>query len=260
MKTKIHPTAIVEDGARLGADVTVGPYAHVGRDVRLGDGVTVGQGAIVDGHTTVGAEAQLYPYALVGLKTQDLKYVEGSTSYVEIGARSVIREFTTVHLGTKDGERTVIGSDCLIMAYCHAAHGVVIGDHVIMSNNAQLAGDVRVDDYAIIGGMAGTHQFTHIGRHSMVGGMSKVRQDVPPYMLCDMVDGYLKAIGPNVVGLTRRGFPKDVIQALKEAFRFLYRDGLNRTQALERVENDVEPFDEIRELVAFYRNSTRGVC
>ena len=258
--TKIHQTAIVEDGATLGADVEIGPYAHVGRDVKLGDGVSVGQGAIVDGHTTVGEKTQIYPYALVGMKTQDLKYVEGSTSYVEIGARSVIREFTTVHLGTKDGEKTIIGSDCLIMAYCHAAHGVVIADHVIMSNNAQLAGDVHVDEYAIIGGMAGTHQFTHIGKHCMVGGMSKVRQDVPPYMLCDMVDGYLKAIGPNVVGLTRRGFPKDVIQALKEAFRFIYRDGLNRSQALDRVENDVEPFPEIKELVAFYRNSERGVC
>jgi UDP-N-acetylglucosamine acyltransferase len=112
----------------------------------------------------------------------------------------------------------------------------------------------------IIGGMAGTHQFTHIGRHCMVGGMSKVRQDVPPYMLCDMVDGYLKAVGPNVVGLTRRGFAKDVIQALKEAYRFIYRDGLNRSQALERVENEIEPFDEIKELVAFYRNSQRGVA
>ena len=257
---KIHQTAIVEDGAVIGEGVEIGPYAHVGRDVRLGAGTTVGQGAIVDGHTTTGEKCQIFPYALIGMKTQDLKYIEGSVSYVEIGDRSVIREFTTVHLGTKDGEKTVIGKDCLIMAYCHAAHGVVIGDNVIMSNNAQLAGDVHVDDHAIIGGMAGTHQFTHIGRHSMVGGMSKVRQDVPPFMLCDMVDGYLKAVGPNVVGLTRRGFPKDVIQALKEAFRFLYRDGLNRTQALERVENDIEQFDEIKELVAFYRTSTRGVC
>ena len=257
---KIHQTAIVEDGAVIGEGVEIGPYAHVGRDVRLGAGTTVGQGAIVDGHTTIGEKCQIFPYALIGMKTQDLKYIEGSVSYAEIGDRSVIREFTTVHLGTKDGEKTVIGKDCLIMAYCHAAHGVVIGDNVIMSNNAQLAGDVHVDDHAIIGGMAGTHQFTHIGRHSMVGGMSKVRQDVPPFMLCDMVDGYLKAVGPNVVGLTRRGFPKDVIQALKEAFRFLYRDGLNRTQALERVENDIEQFDEIKELVAFYRTSTRGVC
>lgn len=257
---KIHPTAIVEDGARLGADVEVGPYAHVGPHVRLGDGTTVGQGAIVDGHTTVGSKCQIFPYALVGMKTQDLKYREGSVSYVEIGDRTVIREFATVHLGTADGEKTVIGDDCLFMAYCHAAHGVVLGNHVICSNTVQLAGDVHLQDYVIVGGCAASHQFCTVGRHAMVGGMCKIRQDVPPYMLCDMVGGAMKVIGPNVVGLTRRGFPKDVIQALKEAFRFLYRDGLNRTQALERVENDVEPLDEIRELVAFYRHSTRGVC
>ena len=258
--SKIHPTAIVEDGARLGADVTVGPYAHIGPHVTLGDGTSVGQGAIVDGHTTVGAQCQIFPYALIGMKTQDLKYKEGSVSYVEIGDRTVIREFATVHLGTADGEKTVIGSDCLFMAYCHAAHGVVLGNHVICSNTVQLAGDVHLQDYVIVGGCAASHQFCTVGRHAMVGGMCKIRQDVPPYMLCDMVDGSMRAIGPNVVGLTRRGFPKDVIQALKEAFRFIYRDGLNRTQALERVENDVEPFDEIKELVAFYRHSTRGVC
>ena len=258
--TKIHPTAIVEDGAQLGADVEVGPYAHIGPYVKLGDGTSVGQGAIVDGHTTIGTRCQIFPYALIGMKTQDLKYKEGSVSYVEIGDRTVIREFATVHLGTADGEKTVIGSDCLFMAYCHAAHGVILGNHVICSNTVQLAGDVHLQDYVIVGGCAASHQFCTVGRHAMVGGMCKIRQDVPPYMLCDMVEGSMKAIGPNVVGLTRRGFSKDVIQALKEAFRFIYRDGLNRTQALERVENDVEPFDEIKELVAFYRHSTRGVC
>ena len=258
--TKIHPTAIVEDGAQLGADVEIGPYAHIGPYVKLGDGTSVGQGAIVDGHTTIGTRCQIFPYALIGMKTQDLKYVEGSTSYVEIGARTVIREFATVHLGTKDGEKTVIGSDCLFMAYCHAAHGVVIGDHVICSNSVQLAGDVHIQDWAIIGGCAASHQFCSIGRHAMVGGMSKIRQDFPPFMLGDMVEGSLKVIGPNVVGLNRRGFPKDVIAALKEAFRFIYHSGLNRSQALERVENDVEPFDEVKELVQFYRHSTRGVC
>ncbi len=257
---KIHPTAIVEDGAVLGADVEVGPYAHVGRYVRLGAGTTVGQGAIVDGHTTVGERCQVFPYACVGMKTQDLKYKEGSTSYVEIGDRTVIREFATVHLGTADGEKTVIGSDCLFMCYCHAAHGVVLGDHVICSNCVQLAGDVHLQDWVIVGGCAASHQFCTIGTHAMVGGMSKIRQDVPPYMLSDMAEGSMKVIGPNVVGLTRRGFPKDVIQALKEAHRFIYREGLNRSQALERVENDIEQFDEVKALVAFYRNSTRGVC
>ena len=257
---KIHQTAIVEEGAMLGEGVEIGAYARIGANVKIGSGTTVQQGAIIDGHTTIGEGCQIFPYALIGMKTQDLKYTEGSVSYVEIGDRTVIREFATVHLGTKDGEKTIIGSDCLFMAYCHAAHGVVLGNHVICSNSVQLAGDVHVDDYAIIGGMAGVHQFCHVGKHAMVGGMAKVRQDIPPFMLCDTQEGTLRAIGPNIVGLTRRGFPREVCSALKEAFRFLYREGLNRSQALDRVENDVEPFNEIKELVAFYRNSTRGVC
>ncbi|MBQ5530805.1 MAG: acyl-ACP--UDP-N-acetylglucosamine O-acyltransferase [Kiritimatiellae bacterium] len=174
---KIHPTAIVEDGAKLGEDVEIGPCAHIGPYVSLGDGTTVGQGAIIDGHTKIGSKCQIFPYALIGMKTQDLKYREGSVSYVEIGDRTVIREFATVHLGTADGEKTVIGSDCLFMAYCHAAHGCILGDHVICSNCVQLAGDVHIEDWAIIGGCAAAHQFCTVGRHSMTGGMSKIRQD-----------------------------------------------------------------------------------
>ena len=257
---KIHPTAIVEDGAALGADVEIGPYAHVGANVRIGDGTRIAQGAIIDGHTTIGTMCQVFPYACIGMKTQDLKYKDGSVSYVEIGDRTVIREFATVHLGTADGEKTVIGSDCLFMCYCHAAHGVILGDHCICSNSVQLAGDVHLQDWAIVGGCAAAHQFCTVGRHAMVGGMTKIRQDAPPYMLTDMVDGSMKVIGVNAVGLSRRGFAREVVQALKEAHRFLYRDGLNRSQALDRVENDVEQFDEIRELVAFYRNSSRGVA
>jgi UDP-N-acetylglucosamine acyltransferase len=257
---KIHPTAIVEDGAVLGADVEIGPYAHIGANVKLGDGVSVAQGAIIDGHTVIGSRSQIFPYALIGMKTQDLKYQEGSVSYVEIGERTVIREFATVHLGTADGEKTVIGDDCLFMAYCHAAHGVILGNHVICSNSVQLAGDVHLDDWAIVGGCAAAHQFCNVGRHAMVGGMSKIRQDFPPFMLGDMVEGSLKVIGPNVVGLKRRGFSNDVIAALKEAFRFIYHSGMNRSQALERVENDVEQYDEVKELVKFYRDSARGVC
>jgi UDP-N-acetylglucosamine acyltransferase len=258
--SKIHPTAMIEDGAVLGADVEVAAYARIGRDVKLGDGVSVGQGAIIDGHTTIGERAQIFPYALIGMKTQDLKYREGSVSYVEIGARTVIREFATVHLGTADGEKTVIGDDCLFMAYCHAAHGVVLGNHVICSNSVQLAGDVHLQDYAIVGGCSASHQFCTVGCHAMVGGMTKIRQDVPPYMLCDMVDGAMKVIGVNVVGLQRRGFAREVITELKEAHRLIYREGLNRSQALERVENDIDQSDEVKTLVKFYRNSQRGVA
>lgn len=258
--SNIHPTAIVEDGAILGNDVEIGAYVHIGKDVKIGDGTRVMQGAIIDGHVTIGNEAQIFPYALIGMKTQDLKYKEGSVSYVEIGNRSVIREFATVHLGTADGEKTIIGDDCLFMAYCHAAHGVILGNHVICSNSVQLAGDVHLEDYAIVGGCSASHQFCTVGRHAMVGGMCKIRQDIPPFMLCDMVEGTMKVIGVNIVGLTRRGFSKDVIVALKDAHRFLYREGLNRTQALDRVENDVEQVEEVKALVKFYRNSQRGVA
>ncbi len=256
---KIHPTAIVEDGAILGADVEIGPYAHIGAHVKIGDGTVIRQGAIIDGHTTIGSETQIYPYALIGMKTQDLKYQEGSTSYVEIGNRTVLREFVTVHLGTADGEKTIIGDDCLFMAYCHAAHGVILGNHCICSNSVQLAGDVHIQDWAIVGGCSASHQFCTVGTHAMVGGMTKIRQDFPPYMLGDMVDGSMKIIGPNVVGLTRRGFSREVIHALKDAHRLIYREGLNRSQALDRVENDIEQLPEIKTLVAFYRNSQRGV-
>ncbi len=257
---KIHPTAIVEDGALLGADVEIGAYAHLGANVKIGDGTRVMQGAIIDGHTTIGSQSQIFPYACIGMKTQDLKYQEGSTSFVEIGSRTVIREFATVHLGTADGEKTIIGDDCLFMAYCHAAHGVILGNHCICSNSVQLAGDVHLQDWAIVGGCSAAHQFCTVGAHAMVGGMVKIRQDFPPFMLGDMVDGSTKIIGPNVVGLTRRGFSRDVIHALKDAHRLIYREGLNRTQALDRVEHDIESFDEIKQLVAFYRNSQRGVA
>jgi len=255
----IHPTAIVEDGARLGADVEIGPYVHVGKDVVIGDGTVVRQGAILDGHTTVGSQCQIFPYACIGMKTQDLKYQEGSVSYVEIGDRTVIREFATVHLGTADGEKTIIGRDCLFMCYCHAAHGVIMGDHVICSNSVQLAGDVHLEDYAIVGGVSAVHQFCTIGRHAMVGGCSRVTKDVPPFMLCGSSDGELRVVGPNAVGLTRRGFTKECVTVLREASRILYHEGLNRSQALARIEQDIPKTDEIRYLLDFYRHSERGV-
>ena len=255
----IHPTAIVEDGAKLGADVEIGPYAHVGRDVVIGDGTVVKQGAIVDGHTTVGVQCQIFPYACIGMKTQDLKYQDGSVSYVEIGDRTVIREFATVHLGTADGEKTVIGSDCLFMCYCHAAHGVVLGDHVICSNGVQLAGDVHLQDWAIVGGCTAVHQFCTVGRHAMVGGCSRVVKDVPPFMLCGPSEDSIRVVGPNVVGLTRRGFSKEAVAALDKAARTLYRKGLNRSQALAALEGEAGLTDEVKELLAFFRNSQRGV-
>jgi UDP-N-acetylglucosamine acyltransferase len=255
----IHPTAIVDAKAELAADVEVGPYAIVGPDVRIGEGVVLQAHAYVAGHTTIGKKCDVFPFACVGMKTQDLKYKEGDVTYVEIGDGTVLREFSTVHLGTKPGEVTRVGEGCLIMAYCHVAHGCKIGNDVIMSNGATLAGEVTVEDHAIIGGMTGIHQFCRVGMYAMVGGAAKVRQDCPPYMLTESIAGETRVAGPNIVGLQRRGFSAEVRAALKEAYRLLYREGLNRSQAMERIKYEIESLPEIQRLVQFYAESQRGV-
>lgn len=255
----IHSTAIVDPKAQLASDVEVGPYAIIGPDVKIGAGTVVQAHAYVSGHTTIGQKCEIFPFACVGMKTQDLKYKDGDITYVEVGDRTVLREFSTVHLGTKPGEVTKVGSGCLIMAYCHIAHGCKVGNEVIMSNVATLAGEVTVEDHAILGGMAGIHQFCRIGAYAMVGGATKVRQDCPPYMLVESTGGDTRVAGPNIVGLQRSGFPAEVRSALKEAYRLLYREGLNRSQALERIKYEVEDFPEIQKLVQFYADSQRGV-
>ncbi|MCL1887932.1 MAG: acyl-ACP--UDP-N-acetylglucosamine O-acyltransferase [Kiritimatiellaeota bacterium] len=252
----IHPTAIIHPGAQLGENVTVGPYCVIGPNVKIGDGTTLISHAVVDGHATVGKRCEIYPFACVGMKTQDLKYA-GGTTCLEIGDETVIREYTNIHLGTKDGEATRVGSHCLIMSHCHIAHGCVVGNHVIMSSAAMIAGEVVVEDMAILGGKCGVHQFCRIGTMSMVGGMASVTQDIPPYMLIDGNPAAVRA--PNIVGLQRRGFSPEARSAIKDAFRLLYREGLNRTQALERIQYEVADLPEIRHLTGFFKASQRGV-
>jgi len=255
----IHPSAIVDTKAQLADDVEVGPYAIIGPDVKIGEGTVVQAHAYLSGHTTIGKRCEIFPFACVGTKTQDLKYHEGDITYVEVGDETVLREFSTVHLGTKPGEVTRVGRHCLIMAYCHIAHGCVVGNHVIMSNVATLAGEVTIEDYAILGGMAGIHQFCRVGTHAMVGGATKIRQDCPPFMVVDSVGSEVRVVGPNIVGLQRCGFSAEVRSALKEAYKLIYREGLNRTQALERIKYEVADFPEVKTLVEFYHDSTRGV-
>jgi len=255
----IHATAIVDPQAELAADVEVGPYAIVGPHAKIGAGTVLQAHAYISGHTTLGQKCQVFPFACVGMKSQDLKYQEGDITYAEIGDNTVLREFSTIHLGTKPGEVTKVGSNCLIMAYCHVAHGCRVGNHVIMSNLASLAGEVQVEDYAIIGGMTGAHQFCRIGIHAMVGGFTKVRQDCPPYMITETASAETRVLGPNIVGMQRRGFSQEVRAALKDAYRLLYREGLNRGQALERIRYEIEQLPEIVNLVNFYTESQRGV-
>jgi UDP-N-acetylglucosamine acyltransferase len=257
--SKIHPTAIVDPKAELAEDVKVGAYAMIGPHVKIGAGTVVRQHANVEGYTTLGEKCEVFPFACIGMKCQDLKYVDGDITYAEIGDRTVLREYSTVHLGTKPGEITKVGSDCLIMAYCHIAHGCKVGEHVIMSNLGTLAGEVTVEEYAIIGGVSAIHQFCRIGAHSMVAGGSKVRQDCAPFMLTDASNEVVKVLGPNIVGLKLRGYGAEVRSALKEAYRTIYREGLNRTQALDKIKYEMTETPELKMLIEFYQTSKRGV-
>lgn len=252
--SKIHSTAIIEDGAKIGEDVEIGPYAVIGPEVVLGNRVKIHGHAMVSGSTILHDEAQVFPFAHIGGKTQDLKFAEGNKTYVEVGERTVLREYVTVNCGTSDGESTVIGKDCLLMAYCHVAHGCVLGNRVIISNSTQLAGEVTVEDYATISGLCGFHQFTRVGRYCMVAAASAIKQDVLPYMI---TEGSV-ARGLNIVRLTRCGFSEASVKALKEAYRILCRSGLNVSQAIEAIKNDVEQTEEVANLVEFVSSSKRG--
>ena len=259
MSTLIHPLSVVDPKAQLGENVEIGPFCVVGPDARIGDGTRLISNAFVDGHTTLGRDCVVHPHARLGGPTQDLKY-NGGTTYVEIGDRTVLRECVTVNCGTRDGEVTRIGSDCLIMAYCHAAHGVVLGNGVIVSNATQFAGEVMVEDKAVISGLVGFHQFVRVGTMAMVGGTLKITQDVPPYMIIEGDAGRGTFVaGINKVGLERRGVPEETRTVLQKAHRLLCRSGLNVSAALERIDAELPQIPEILHLTEFYRTTKRGV-
>ncbi len=256
MGVSIHPQAVVQPGAELGADVTIGPFCVVGPNVRLGDRTTLRSHVSVDGHTTMGAGCEVWPFASVGGKTQDLKYKGGAPRLV-VGENTVIRECATLNCATFDGGETRVGSKCLIMAYCHVAHDCLVGDRVVMANNATLAGHVIIEDDAIIGGLTGVHQFVRVGRMSILGGFTKAVKDVPPFMMAD--GDPLKIFGPNKVGLERHGVSPETQQALKEAYKIVFRMDLTTDKALERIEAELAPAPEIRHFVEFIRKSERGI-
>lgn len=256
MGASIHPLAVVEPGAELGADVAIGPFCRVGPHVRLGDRVNLRSHANVEGHTTLDAGCEVWPFASVGGKTQDLKYKGGAPRLV-VGENTVIRECATLNCATYDGGETRVGSKCLIMAYCHVAHDCLVGNRVIMANNATLAGHIVVEDDAIIGGLTAVHQFVRIGRMSIVGGCARVLKDVPPYMMAS--DNELKVYGPNKVGLERHGVAPETQQALKQAYKIVFRTDLTVAKALERIEAELPPAPEIRNFVEFIRGSERGI-
>ena len=256
-EAQIHPTAIIEDGAKIAAGVKIGPYSVIGSNVEIGEDTIVGPHVVITGWTKIGRECHIYQGASIGEEPQDLKF-KGEKSYTSIGDRTVIREGTTIHRATGEGEETRIGNDCLLMALTHVAHNCVIGNRVIMSNVASLAGHAVVEDRAVIGGMTGVHQFVKIGRNAMIGGMSRLTQDVVPYTI--VAGQPAKVAGLNSVGISRAGIELSARRSLKQAYRILYRSGLSLQKAVEIIEQEVAPCEEVDHLLRFLRNADRGIC
>jgi UDP-N-acetylglucosamine acyltransferase len=251
----IHSSAIIHLKAQIASGCEIGPFCVIGEHVTLGDNCKLHSHVVIDGHTSLGRDNQVFPFASLGLRTQDLKWKGGNTR-LEIGDRNTIRECVTIHSATGDGEATIIGSDNNILAGSHIGHNVVMGNRVIVSM-AALAGHVVVEDFALLGGLSAVHQFCRIGRMSMIAGCSKVVQDVPPFMIVDGNPAETRTI--NKIGLERNGVSEEAQTALRQAYKILFREELSGPNALARIENEVPPLPEIKHLVEFIRASERGI-
>jgi UDP-N-acetylglucosamine acyltransferase len=255
----IHPTAIVHSKARLGQGVNVGPYCVIGADVVLGDRVRLMSHVVVEGRTTIGADTVVFPFASLGQVPQDLKY-KGEPATLEIGARNRIRENVTMNIGTEGGGMvTRVGDDGLFMVGAHVAHDCILGNHVIMANNATLGGHVTLGDFAIIGGISAVHQFVRIGAHVMVGGMTGVEQDVIPF---GMVTGDRARLGGlNLIGMERRGVPREDIQEVRSAYKMMFADKGTLAERMEEASKAFPANQYVRQIVEFARaKSSRGLC
>src|SRR5438874_248978 len=253
---QIHPTAIVDPGATIGAGTVVGPYCVIHADVVLGANCWLQHHVTLCGPMRSGAQNKFYAYSSIGQQTQDLKYA-GEPTYLEIGNENTFREFVTVNRSTMSDGKTRIGSRGNFLAYSHIGHDCVVGNEVVFSNNGTLAGHVEVGDNAVMGGLTAVHQFCRIGRFAITGGCSKIVQVVPPFMIADGNPAEIR--GVNLVGLERKNYPADKVKPIKEAFRLVYRSKYNTAQALEAVRKELPQNDEIREIVEFIETSERGI-
>jgi UDP-N-acetylglucosamine acyltransferase len=256
MPSEVHPTAIIDPSAKLGADIYVGPYCIIGAGVELGDGCWLQHHVTIMGPSKIGARNKFWAYGSIGQQTQDLKYA-GEPTYLTIGDDNEFREFCTVHRATLVGQKTSIGSHNHFLSYVHIAHDCQVGDHVIFSNNGTLAGHVVVEDHVILGGLSAVHQFCRLGKHSFIGGCAKITQDVLPFTIADGNPG--RARGLNLVGMRRAGFDDAAIKAINSAYRTLYRKGLNTSQALEVLHSKEAMSDEVAALAEFVEASQRGI-
>lgn len=253
----IHPSSIIEEGAVIGARVHIGPFCYIGVNVEIGEGTVLKSHVVVNGHTRIGKDNIITQFASIGEVNQDLKYA-GEPTRVEIGDRNSIRESVTIHRGTvQGGGVTRIGSDNLLMVNAHIAHDCIIGNRCIFANNATLGGHVTVDDFAIIGGMTAVHQFCIIGAHVMVGGCSGVAQDVPPYVIAQ--GNHATPYGINIEGLKRRGFSKEGLHAIRNAYKLLYRSGKTLEEVKPEIEALAKEHAEVQPFYDFFARSTRGL-
>ncbi|MEN6521676.1 MAG: acyl-ACP--UDP-N-acetylglucosamine O-acyltransferase [Armatimonadota bacterium] len=253
--TGIHSTAIIHPSAEIGDSVAVGSYCVIGPDVKIGDGTKIEHHAVIECNTTIGRNCHIGVSAVLGGAPQDYKF-HGEQSYLEIGDENIIREFCTIHRASGEGNSTVIGNNNMLMAYCHVAHNCRLANYITMANMAGISGHVQVEDKVILSGMAGVHQNVRIGKLAMVGGMSKVVQDIPPFMLAD--GRPIKVYDLNVIGLRRSGVVPRSRAALRQSYKLLYRSSLNITQAIERIEAEVEPCEELEYLLDFVKNMKCG--
>lgn len=252
----IHPTAVIHPSAKIGSGCQIGPFCLVGEHVTIGNDCYLHSHVVIDGHTTLGTGNEIFPFASIGLKSQDLKW-KGGLTRTEIGSHNTFRESVTINSATGDGEVTRIGDHNHILAYSHVAHNVTLGNRIIMSNVATLAGHVTVEDYAVVGGLAAVHQFCRIGKMSIIGGCSKIVQDCPPYMLVDGNPGETRTV--NKVGMERNGVSEHAQAILRQAFKLLFREGLTISNALNRIQAELEMVPELQHLVHFVQTSERGI-
>ncbi|MBQ0068392.1 MAG: acyl-ACP--UDP-N-acetylglucosamine O-acyltransferase [Bacteroidales bacterium] len=253
---ELQPLASISPEAKIGKDVKIGPFVTIDANVEIGDGTIIDSNVTIHSGARIGKNCHIHSGAVVSDIPQDLKF-KGEDTVAIIGDNTSIREFVTIHRGTASKGKTVIGNNCLIMAYCHVAHDCVLGDNVIMSNTVQLAGEVVVGNWAVIGGGALVHQFTRIGSHVMIQGGSLVNKDIPPYVMAGRYP--LSYEGVNSVGLNRRGFTREQIYIIQDVYRALYLSGLNITDALAKIEAELPESAERDEIVNFVRASKRGV-
>ncbi len=258
MSNNIHKTAIVGEHVKVGKNVSIGPYAVVEGHVTLGDNVTIGAHCVVEGNTTIGNGCQLYTGAVIGSPPQDRKYQKKDKVYLVIGANNSFREYVTVNPGTiEGGATTTIGNNNLFMACCHVAHDCIIGNDCVLANYVGLSGHVTIEDRAVIGGLSGVHQYTRVGYLSMIGGCSKVNQDVAPFSLVDGNPATLR--GLNIVGLKRAEISSSSQMALRRAFKTLFNSGLNRSNAVLAVKEELNGLPEVHRVIEFIQISKRGI-